>query len=234
MCYSRENGANSSGNDLLLPRSLLRGSTFFLMTKNGRVAVFFDRDGTIIKEVGYLSRLEDMELLPGAGKAIRFLNQKGIMTIVVTNQSGVARGLFSEDLVRKVHAQLQKALQQEGAFLNRLYYCPHHPEHGDEKYRKDCFCRKPNIGMLQKAARDMNIDLGRSYLIGDTMKDVETAGNGGMKGIIVLSGYGKEEVKKIESRNPKKNPVYVASDLLMAVQWVTKDIEKGKNENSHR
>jgi len=88
--------------------------------------------------------------------------------------------------------------------------------------------------MLEKAARDMSIDLSRSYLVGDTLKDLETAVNAGMKGIIVLTGYGKEEVKKIEARNPKKNPAYLAPDLLMAVRWISNDIEKGKNENSHR
>ena len=95
------------------------------MTKTGKIAVFFDRDGTIIQEVGYLSRLEDMELLPEAGRAIRFLNQQEIVTVVVTNQSGVARGLFSEDLIRKVHERLQKELNEEGAVLNGFYYCPH-------------------------------------------------------------------------------------------------------------
>ncbi|MBW1679501.1 MAG: HAD family hydrolase [Deltaproteobacteria bacterium] len=203
------------------------------MVKTKNIAVFLDRDGTILKEVGYLSRLEDMELLPQAIAAIKLLNQKGIKAVVVTNQSGVARGFFLENLVKEVHQRLQKALQKEGASLDGFFYCPHHPDYGHEKYRKDCFCRKPNIGMLQEAARDFRIDLSRSYLIGDTRRDLETAWNAGMKGVLVLSGYGKDELKKIEVQNPEGKPDYVASDLLRAVRWVIEDIEKGKNENPH-
>ena len=203
------------------------------MVKTKNIAVFLDRDGTVLKEVGYLSRLEDMELLPQATAAIKLLNQKGIKAVVVTNQSGVARGFFSEDLVKEVHQRLQKALQKEGAFLDGFFYCPHHPDYGHEKYRKDCFCRKPNIGMLQEAARDFRIDLSRSYLIGDTRRDLETAWNAGMKGVLLLSGYGKDELKKIEAQNLEEKPDCVASDLLKAVRWVIEDIEKGKNENPH-
>lgn len=203
------------------------------MVKTKNIAVFLDRDGTILKEVGYLSRLEDMELLPQATAAIKLLNQKGIKAVVVTNQSGVARGFFLENLVKEVHQRLQKALQKEGASLDGFFYCPHHPDYGHEKYRKDCFCRKPNIGMIQEAARDFRIDLSRSYLIGDTRRDLETAWNAGMKGVLVLSGYGKDELKKIEVQNPEGKPDHVASDLLKAVRWVIEDIEKGKNENPH-
>lgn len=203
------------------------------MEKTKNIAVFLDRDGTVLKEVGYLSRLEDMELLPQATAAIKLLNQKGIKVVVVTNQSGVARGFFPEDLVKEVHQRLQKDLQKEGAFLDGFFYCPHHPDYGHEKYRKDCFCRKPNIGMLQEAARDFRIDLSRSYLIGDTRRDLETAWNAGMKGVLLLSGYGKDELKKIEVQDLEEKPDYVASDLLKAVRWVIEDIEKGKNENPY-
>jgi len=194
--------------------------------KTENIAVFFDRDGTIIKEVGYLSHLEDMELLPKAAAAIRLLNQQGVKTIVATNQSGVARGYFSEDLVRKIHQRLQQALHRKGAYLNGIYYCPHHPDYGNEKYRKNCLCRKPQTGMLQKAVRDFHISLPRSYLIGDAMSDMETAWNACIKAVLVLSGYGKDVIKKMENRESKKRPNFVAPDILVAVQWVTNDIKK--------
>ncbi|MBN2468368.1 MAG: HAD family hydrolase [Deltaproteobacteria bacterium] len=204
------------------------------MTKTESIAVFLDRDGTIIKEVGYLCCLEDMQLLPDVAGAIRMLNEKGIKAVVVSNQSGVARGIVSEDTILMIHDELQKALQRAGAFLDGIYFCPHHPEYGSQRYRKDCFCRKPNPGMLEQAAHDMNIDLGRSYLIGDTLRDMETAGNAGVTGVMVLTGYGKEEERKIQAENTKRTPRFIASDLLAAIRWVTETIEKGNNENTHR
>lgn len=181
-------------------------------------AVFMDRDGTINEEVGYLSRLEQMKLFPRSAEAIRMLNGKGIKVVVVTNQSGVARGYFGEDFVSEAHAFLQERLRQEGAFIDAFYYCPHHPTEGVLPYRRACSCRKPGAGMLLQASRDLHIDLSRSYMVGDMMKDVQAGKKAGTKGILVKTGYGAAE-KADEGAAPD----YIAADLLDAVNWILED-----------
>src|SRR3990172_7849078 len=145
-----------------------------MRTVKGQPAVLMDRDGTINEEVGYLDRLERLVIYPQAGAAIQRLNECGLRTLVVTNQSGVARGYFTEDFLIGLHRRLQELLAREQAFLDAIYYCPHHPQ-GRGDYGRSCRCRKPEPGMLLRAAGDFAIDLGRSYLIGDTLKDIETA-----------------------------------------------------------
>jgi len=177
-------------------------------------AVFFDRDGTINKEVGYLADLDQLVLYPEAARAIRTVNESGMKAVVVTNQSGVARGYFDEAFVLTVHRRMAELLLADGARIDGFYYCPHHPDEGLGEYRKDCFCRKPKPGMLFAAARDMSIDLKRSYMVGDMMKDVEAAENAGARGILVKTGYGGGRVSSTAK------PVYVASDILDAVMWI--------------
>jgi len=181
-------------------------------------AVFMDRDGTINEEVGYLSRLEQMKLFPRSAEAIRMLNGKGIKVVVVTNQSGVARGYFGEDFVFEAHAFLQEQLRQEKAFIDAFYYCPHHPTEGTLPYRQVCSCRKPEAGMLLQASRDLHIDLVRSYMVGDMMKDVKAGKKAGTKGILVKTGYGAGE-----KMDDIPVPDYVAADLLDAVNWILED-----------
>jgi len=145
-----------------------------------QAAVFLDRDGTINEEVGYLDRPEKLCLIPGAARAIRLINESGLKAIVVTNQSGVARGFFDEALVAAVHARLQEFLQAEGAWIDRFYYCPHHPTEGLGDYLRDCPCRKPAPGMLLRAAEELALSLDDSYITGDTLKDIEAQrGQGG-------------------------------------------------------
>jgi D-glycero-D-manno-heptose 1,7-bisphosphate phosphatase len=184
-------------------------------------AVFLDRDGTINEEVGYLSRLEQLQLFPSSSAAIRILNQRGIPVIVVTNQSGVARGYFKEDFVHEVHSFLQEQLGMEDAHIDAFYYCPHHPTEGLSPYLQVCSCRKPEVGMLQQAARDLHLDLSRSYMVGDMMKDVLAGKKAGTKGILVMTGYGPGE-------KPDKGllPDYTAPDLLAAVDWIMKDMAR--------
>lgn len=184
-----------------------------------RRAVFLDRDGTINEEVGYLSRLDQLKLFPRSAAALHMLNQRGIPVIVVTNQSGVARGYFSEDFVHKVHAFLQEQLSIEKAYIDAFYYCPHHPTEGLGPYRQVCACRKPKAGMLLQAARDLHLDLSQSYMVGDMMKDVQAGRKAGTKGILVRTGYGAGE-KSDESSSPD----YRALDLLDAVEWIIKDM----------
>ena len=191
------------------------------MEGDKRRAVFLDRDGTIIREVGYVDEPSKVELLPRSAGAIRSLNQAGFQVVVVTNQSGVARGYFNEEMVSKVHQRLMELLQKEGAHLDRIYYCPHHPEEGNSPYRKDCSCRKPKPGMLLEASRELNLDLSRSFMVSDKYSDLQMAHQLEVKGILVLTGYGEGELSQVFQRgNPP--PDYVAEDLEDAAQWIIK------------
>ncbi len=153
--------------------------------KNKQRAIFLDRDGTINKYVGFLTKPEQFELLPGAAEAIKIINKSGYLAIVVTNQPVIARGECTWDELLKIHDKMETELGKEGAFLDAIYICPHHPDKGFEgerpEYKFDCTCRKPKSGMLQKAARDFNIDLSQSYMIGDSISDVETGNNACLK-----------------------------------------------------
>ncbi len=184
-------------------------------------AVFLDRDGTVNEEVGYLSQLEELKLIPGAAEAIRQINESGMKAVVVTNQSGVARGFFTEEFVAKANAQLNEMLRSEGAFIDRFYYCPHHPTEGKDPYRIACPCRKPEPGMLLEAAQDLDIDLTRSYVVGDMLKDLTVAQRVGAKGVLVRTGYGKNIVVT-------DKPAFIANDLREAVEWILKDRLKAK------
>jgi len=193
------------------------------MGKN--IAVFLDRDGTINEEVGYLDSLDKLKIIPAAYEAIRLINKSCMKAIVVTNQAGVARGFFSEEFVRQTHEILQAALQQEKASIDKFYYCPHHPTEGTGIYLQNCTCRKPLPGMLLQAADDLDIELGSSYMIGDTCRDMETAKKAGVKGILVKTGYGREELLEFGSdvTAADNKPDFVAEDILDAVKWIMKD-----------
>lgn len=160
--------------------------------KTPQAAVFLDRDGVINKEVGHLSRKEDLVLLPGAARAIRKLNQSGLLSVVVTNQPVIARGECSEPGLAEIHARLDTLLGREGAYIDRLYYCPHHPDKGFAGERADlkrpCACRKPAPGLLEEAARDLHIDFSRSWLIGDRTGDILAARRAGVRSILLRTG----------------------------------------------
>jgi D-glycero-D-manno-heptose 1,7-bisphosphate phosphatase len=153
-----------------------------------RPAVFLDRDGTINAEVDYLSDPDQLVLLPGAGRAIARLNAAGYLTVVVTNQSGIARGLLSEQRLDEIHARLRQLLAQEGGALDAIHHCPHHPTIGAAPYRRECDCRKPLPGMYERAARELGLDLQRSWAVGDSPRDLEAAAALGVPGILVASG----------------------------------------------
>jgi D-glycero-D-manno-heptose 1,7-bisphosphate phosphatase len=184
-----------------------------------RVGVFLDRDGTVIEEVGYVNHPDRLRLLPRSAEAIRLLNDAGFPAVLVTNQSGVARGYFPEKLVQELHAKLERLLAQEGARLDAIYYCPHHPDVGPPGLRLDCDCRKPRTGMLDRAAADLGIDLARSYMIGDTFRDVTCAQAAGALAIMVQTGYGKGELEYHPDRD-RVIPDHPAIDLLDAVAWI--------------
>ena len=184
-----------------------------------RRAIFMDRDGTICEEVGYVNHLSRSRLLPNSAEAIRLVNGAGYLAIVVTNQSGVARGLFDEDLVNAVHRQLAGRVEASGGLLDAIYYCPHHPREGSPPYRQDCGCRKPKPGMLLRAAEEHDIDLARSYMVGDSLVDLAAGVAAGAGVVHVLTGYGRGLVDHQKDRFTVP-PLFTAVDLLAGVRWI--------------
>jgi D,D-heptose 1,7-bisphosphate phosphatase len=209
--------------------------------KQGQAAVFLDRDGTINEEVGYMDRLEKLKLIPVAAEAIRLINASGMKAVIVTNQSGVARGLFDESFVDAVHIRLREMLRTEGAFLDGIYFCPHHPTEGRERYLMTCDCRKPAPGLLLQAAADLQLETVRSYMVGDTLKDIEAGIRAGARGVLVRTGYGSESADTLhlsetsgrvipgEREHPHTEPVlfrpvHIAADILAAVNWIVRNL----------
>ncbi len=186
-----------------------------------RPAVFIDRDGTISEEVGYVNHPSRYRVFPYAAEAIRTITDAGWLAVLVTNQAGVARGYFAEDLITEVHSALARELERGGARLDAVYYCPHHPSVGEPPYRLDCDCRKPRPGLIRRAADELNVDLAASWMIGDRYGDVELARNAGLRSAFVLSGYGRGEWEYQRTRWPRQ-PDLVAEDLLEAVGKILK------------
>ncbi len=185
-------------------------------------AVFLDRDGTINEDTGYLSKPDDIVLIKGATEAIRRLNVEGVKVIVVSNQSGVGRGYFTEKDLAGINKRLTDILASNGARLDGIYYCPHHPE-------DNCGCRKPRAGLLKKASLEHSIDLSRSYVVGDKKTDIEMARNAGSKGVLVMTGYGGEELKAMPVP-----PDCAAEDILEAVEWIIDDLKAGGKGDGRR
>jgi D-glycero-D-manno-heptose 1,7-bisphosphate phosphatase len=183
-----------------------------------RPAVFIDRDGTLTEEVGYVNHPSRLRLLPRAAEAIRRLNAAGVPAVVVTNQAGIARGYFSEEVLDAVNDALRAQLGRAGARLDGLYACLHHPSEGVVPYRAQCECRKPKPGLFLRAAADLGLDLTRSTMIGDKASDLVPGRAVGAATVLVLTGYGLGEW---EYRRPQftTEPDHVATDLLDAVEW---------------
>ncbi|MCC6542890.1 MAG: lipopolysaccharide heptosyltransferase II [Nitrospirae bacterium] len=182
-----------------------------------KFVVFIDRDGTINEEAGYVDSFDRFKILPGVSDAVCKLNVNNIPAIVITNQSGIARGYFSSDFVNKLHDSMIAILKRKGCFLDDIYVCPHHPDEG-------CACRKPRPGMLLKAAKDHGVSLRRSFVIGDKIIDIKTAHSVGAKGILVLTGYGTEEMKGLTNQDPEDRPDHIAANLYEAVSWIIKEV----------
>ncbi len=190
-------------------------------------AVFLDRDGTINEEVGYIDSREKLRIIPGTVEAIRRLNERGMKVIVVTNQSAVARGIITEEILNEINRALTEELSMGGAFIDAIYYCPHHPTEGKGVYRTECECRKPRTGLLIRASRDLGIDLRKSYVVGDTITDIIMAKKTGAKGVLVLTGYGNSHASMLGSVREEGVPAYIAKDISEAVDWIIKDSEGG-------
>lgn len=189
-----------------------------------RRAVFMDRDGTVSEEVGYVNHPSRYRVFPYSAEAVRLLNSRGWLAVLVTNQAGVARGYFTEELIGSVHAILRTELEREGARLDAIYYCAHHPSVGQPPYRLDCDCRKPRPGLIRRAAQELEIDLERSWMIGDRYSDVELARNAGVRAAFVMSGYGRGEWE-FQRAGWRTEPDLVAEDLLEAVRKITEETD---------
>jgi D-glycero-D-manno-heptose 1,7-bisphosphate phosphatase len=181
-------------------------------------AVFLDRDGVLIEDVHYLSNTDQVRLIPGAAWAVKCLNYVGIPVVVVTNQSGVARGLFPEQRINSVHIRLDQLLAENGAFVHRYFYCPHHPTAGVGTYRIKCECRKPLPGMFYQSATELNLALQHSWMIGDKLSDLEAGSCVGCRTILVQTGHGRQEARRLSPG--KYNCVGIVESLLDAVNLI--------------
>ena len=184
-----------------------------------------DRDGTLTEEVGYVNHPGRLRLLPRSGAAVRRLNAAGVAVVVVTNQAGIARGYFSPEVLAAVNAAMVSQLKDEGAHVDGVYVCPHHPTEGEPPYRMVCDCRKPRPGLLLRAATELGLDLERSTLVGDKGSDLVAARAVGARSVLVLTGYGLGEWEYRRSALPVQ-PDHVAEDLLGAADWVIKELPR--------
>src|SRR5882724_7271646 len=187
-------------------------------THSGRPAVFMDRDGCLIEEVGYLNHPSRVRILPRSAAAVSRLNAAGIPALMATNQAGIARGYFSAETLAEINAEVVRQLEREGARLDGLYVCTHHPTAGSPPYRQLCECRKPKPGLLHRAAGELGLDLSRSVMVGDKSSDVEAGQAAGGAGVLVLTGYGRGEWEYLRHAGTVK-PDHVAEDLVDAVVW---------------
>ncbi|MBU0573656.1 MAG: D-glycero-beta-D-manno-heptose 1,7-bisphosphate 7-phosphatase [Candidatus Margulisbacteria bacterium] len=180
-------------------------------------AVFLDKDGTISRDVGYLNDPDKLEIFPYSAAAIKMLNNAGYRVFVISNQAGIARGLLTENILQAIDKKMIRTLLGQGAIIDAVYYCPHHPQHGTYPFRKECDCRKPGSGMLKKAVKSYDIDVAASFMVGDKKTDIDAGKDLGVKTILIHTGYGKDEEKKFA---PGNRPDHVADNLFEAVKWI--------------
>lgn len=189
-----------------------------------RPVVFLDRDGTLNIERGYIHNLQDLELIDGAACAVKRLNDNGIAAILVTNQSGAARGYYGEGHILDLNNRLVDLLREQGAFLDAVYYCPHLAQGTVEPYIQACSCRKPEIGMVERAyAEHDDLDCNLAFVVGDKATDVELAVNCKAKGILVVTGYGQAVIDG--TYQWKVKPDFTASSITEAIDWVLEELK---------
>lgn len=172
--------------------------------------MFLDRDGTLNHDPGYLGDTKAFRFLPGAIDALKRLKDAGYLIFVVSNQSGIARGFFGVDTLRRIHDRMAAGLRERGVTLDGIYYCPHHPD-------EQCPCRKPSPRMVLDAAQGFGVDLGRSYFIGDRVSDIDTGINAGCGTVLVLTGAGEQSRAALAAN---RSPDYIAADLTAAADWI--------------
>lgn len=185
-----------------------------------RKAVFIDRDGTINRDVGYPSSYRMIDIYPYSFEAVKKIKEAGLLAVIITNQSGIGRGIIEEKSLHDIHAKLNEEFERHDVSFDGIYYCPHYVLSKTEKFRKKCVCRKPNPGMGKLAAEDLNIDTSLSYMIGDKVEDLLFGININAAPILVLTGYGQESQKKLKDKGIQ--PAFVAKNLLGAAEWIIK------------
>lgn len=201
-------------------RNLLKNNNYCV--KEQEYCSFLDRDGTINEEVNFVKSVEELKLIPGAAQAIQRMNALGLNTFILSNQSGIARGLFTVEELNNINAKLLNLLITQNAKIDSIYYCPHHPEGTIKEFSVECDCRKPKTGMILRAEKEFNIDIEKSFVIGDMMRDLECGLNAGMKKILVLTGKGSETINEIKTSSIK--PDFIAVDLNEAVTYIENNI----------
>jgi D-glycero-D-manno-heptose 1,7-bisphosphate phosphatase len=182
-----------------------------------RPAVFLDRDGTMVRDVGYLSRLEDLHWFPYTVDAVRLLNRAGFLVFVTTNQGGVGLGFYPEAFVKRTHEDMAAYITAGGGRVDGWYYCPHHPRATIEALRVDCDCRKPGPGMVRQAQQRFAIDLERSFVVGDKATDLGLARSVGARGVLVRTGYGEVELARM---GDSSQAARLSTDLMEATSWI--------------
>jgi D-glycero-D-manno-heptose 1,7-bisphosphate phosphatase len=195
-----------------------------------RGGIFLDRDGTINQEVDFLTSPDQLHLLPGSAAAIREANALGLKVVVITNQSGIARGLLTEEQLSEIHRHFTRILREENARIDAIYYCPHHPDFGEPRYNKNCDCRKPNTGMITQAVDDLDIDVKSSFVIGDRLIDIQLGNTIGATSILVLTGYGKQELEYCRQQNVHID--FIAQDLFDAMNYVKNILQQQRHSPS--
>lgn len=192
--------------------------------KNKSRAVFLDRDGTISFEVGYIDNVNDFKLIPGVTKALYELQELGFKLIVISNQSGVARGYFPESRVSEINNKMNGLMKEAGIEFDGIYYCPHLESGSVKDYAVNCSCRKPKPGMILKAENEHSIDLNSSFMIGDSIVDVQCGKNAGLKTIFVRTGHGTKNEAGLENFSLAERPDHIADDLSAAVEFIRKEM----------
>jgi D-glycero-D-manno-heptose 1,7-bisphosphate phosphatase len=198
---------------------------------NLRSAIFLDRDGTVTDEVGYINHISRAKIYPYAAEAVRLLKSTGLPVIIVTNQSGVGRGYFTEEIVGEVHRMVQETLQAAGTSIDAFYYCPHHPSAVVAGYRQECGCRKPGTGMPEEAAERFGIELSASYVVGDTYRDMQMGFNIGARTVLLMTGYGRGEYE-YRRTGWARMPDLVAENLLEAARLILQELNATADANA--
>ena len=187
--------------------------------KNKQRAIFLDRDGTMNVSKGFISKADDLELIPGTIDAVKAINKSGALAIVITNQPVIARGECSFEELHNIHNKLKTLLGEKGAFVDDIFYCPHHPDKGFEgevsELKFDCECRKPKTGMIDEAVKKYNIDLSKSYMVGDSTMDLETARNAGIKSVLVNTGFAGNDGKYDRSCDIEADNLFDAAEKII-------------------
>lgn len=193
------------------------------------MGVFVDRDGTLNQEVDYVRTPDELRLIPGAAEAVQKLNERGLATCVISNQSGIARGYLREEDLIPIHEKLERELARGGGKVDRIYYCPHHPTEGTPPYNIVCDCRKPKSGMLRQGSRELGIDLARSFVVGDSIVDIEAGHAVNARTILVLTGYGRATYEQCITG--RIHVEFVAPTIVEAVKYILNRVDGERESN---